>query len=147
MASLEPLPVAPLPGPVVSTEPLLPAPELDPLLLPLAFIADSNSVRLIWPLLSASARLNSSPGTLAASDRSMKPLLSASSCEKLDAPPVAELLPLAEPLEPVEPLELLPLEPPDIPSLLLPPDIPPLLPLEPLPVTDEPDEPLVPSAP
>lgn len=82
MASLVPLPVAPLPVSVVSVEPPLPEPEVEPLPLlrlpPLAFIADSNSVRLIWPLLSASARLNSRPGTVAASDRSMKPLPSAS---------------------------------------------------------------------
>ena len=109
-SELDPLPDEPV------LEPLLLGLELDPELeppapelpdeLPLDFIADSNSVRLIWPLLSASARVNSSPGTLAASERSIYPLPSASSCEKLDEPPDTE--PLVEPEEPAELPELLP---------------------------------------
>lgn len=59
------------PEPGLELEPLLDPPVLEPLRLPpLAFIAASNSVRLICPLPSASARPNSRPGMLAASDRS-----------------------------------------------------------------------------
>lgn len=115
-------------------DPLLPG-ELE--LLPLEppplrplddFIADSNSVRLICPLPSASARPNSRPGTLAASERSMKPLLSASNLVKLEPPADDPLAPpLAEPLvdePPVAPL-------PDDPPLTLPPaDDPPADPLD-----------------
>lgn len=95
--------------------PPLELPPLEPpLLRPLeAFIADSNSVRLIWPLPSASARPNSRPGMLAASERSMKPLLSASNLVKLE-PPAEDLLapPLAEPLVDDPPVAPLPADPP-----------------------------------
>ena len=56
--------------------PELPGLVLPPVLEPLLpddpfFMADSNSLRLIWPLPSASALLKSRPCTLAASERSM----------------------------------------------------------------------------
>src|SRR5581483_8101511 len=67
-----PLELPPLELPELLPEPPLELPLLPPklLLFEPAFTAASNSLRLIWPLPSASARLKSRPGTAATSERS-----------------------------------------------------------------------------